>query len=124
MLELLVVFTVPFVAFLWAVHKFFDDHTLGARIAAVGMSIAVAGMLVALMDIERFQAECTIQSIVHNVTLPCKVVPNAYRVLVPALYVATALNAGVVVAGVAISFYRLGRWLGERLKKHSEPGST
>ena len=116
MLEILVVFTVPLVAFLWAVYKFFDDHLLGAKIAAVGMSTAAAGLLVVLMDVERFQAECTIRSIVYNVTLPCKMVPGAYEVLIPILFVAIALNAVVVATGATLTFYRLVK----RLRQHSQ----
>jgi hypothetical protein len=108
MLEILVAFTVPWVAFLWAVHKFFDDHILGTKIALAGVSTAVAGLLGMLMDIQQFQAECTVQSIVHGMTLPCQV-PGAYEILVPALGMAVALNAGVVAAGIAVTFYRLGR---------------
>jgi hypothetical protein len=119
MLEILVVFTVPLVAFMWAVHKFFDDHFLGAIIAAVGASTAEAGLLVVAMDVERFQAECTIQSMVHGVTLPCKMVPGAYEILVPVLVVAILLNAGIVAASATLSFYRLVK----RLKQHSEPRS-
>jgi hypothetical protein len=119
MLEILVAFTVPWVAFLWAVDKFVDDYILGTKIAFAGAFTAEAGLLVALMDIQRFQAECTVQAIVHSVTLPCKV-PSAYEVLVPALYVATALNAGIVVAGTVLSFYRLVK----QLKQHSKPRSA
>ena len=83
MLEILVVFTVPWLAFLWAVHKFFDDHILGTNIALAGALTAEAGLLAVGMDVERFQAKCTIQSMVHNMTLPCKMVPGAYEILVP-----------------------------------------
>jgi hypothetical protein len=120
MLEILVAFTVPFVAFMWAVHKFFDDHFLGAIIAAVGAFTAEAGLLVVGMDVERFQAECTIQSMVHNVTLPCKMVPGAYEILVPVLVVAALLNAGIVAASATLSFYRLVK----QLRQRSEPGSA
>jgi hypothetical protein len=117
MLEILVALTVPLVAFLWAVRKFFDDPTLGAEIALAGALTAEAGLLVAGMDVERFQAECTIQSMVHGVTLPCKVVPGAYEILVPVLVVATLLNAGIAAIGIALTFHRLVK----QLKQHSEP---
>ena len=117
MLEFLVVFTVPWVAFLWAVNKLFDDQFLGAVIATAGAVTAEAGLLVVLMDVERFRAECTIQSIVHGVTLPCEVVPGAYEILVPTLVVATLLNAGVILVGAILLFYRSVK----HLKQHSEP---
>jgi len=120
MLEILIVFVVPLVAFLWAVHKLFDDHYLGTVIAAAGTLTAEAGLLAAIMDFERFQAECTIQSMVHNMTLPCKMVPGAYEILVPVLVVAIALNAGVAAIGIALTFHRLVK----QLRQRSEPRSA
>jgi hypothetical protein len=120
MLEILVIFTVPLVAFMWAVRKFLDDHFLGAIIAAVGAFTAEAGLLAVGMDVERFQAECIIQSMVHNVTLPCKMVPGAYEILVPVLVVATLLNAGIVATSATLSFYRLVK----HLRQRSEPRSA
>jgi hypothetical protein len=119
MLEIVIVFAVPLVAFMWAVHKFFDDHYLGAVIAGAGATTAEAGLLVVAMDFERFQAWCTIQSMIHNVTLPCRMVPGSYEILIPVLVIATLLNAGVVAAGAAVSLYRSARQLGQR----SEPRS-
>jgi hypothetical protein len=117
MLEFLIVFTVPLVAFLWAVHKLFEDHYLGVVIASAGALTAEAGLLVVLVDVERFRAECTIQSMLHNMALPCDMVPGAYEILVPVLAVATLLNAGVIVAGIALSFYRSAKQ-----PRHPEPG--
>ncbi len=117
MLELLVAFAVPLVAFAWAVHRLFDDHFLGVVIASAGASTALAGLLMVLLDVERFRTECTIQSMVHNVTLPCDAVPGAYEILVPTLAVATLLNAGVILAGAVLLLYRTVK----QLKQHPEP---
>jgi hypothetical protein len=114
MLEILVVFTVPLVALMWAVRKFFDDHMLGAEIALAGALTATAGLLATGMDVERFQVECTIQSMMHGVTLPCKMVPSAYEILVPVLAVAILLNAGVAAIGIALTFYRSAKQLRQR----------
>ena len=116
MLEILIVFVVPLVAFLWAVHKLFDDHYLGTVIAAAGTLTAEAGLLAAIMDFERFQAECTIQSMIHNMTLPCKMVPGSYEILIPVLVIATLLNAGVVATGATVSSYKLVKQLRQRSK--------
>jgi hypothetical protein len=96
------------------VHKLFDDHFLGATIAGAGAVTAEAGLLAVIMDFERFQAECTIQSIVHNVTLPCDMVPIAYEILIPVLAIATLLNAGVMAAGIALILYRPVKQLKQR----------
>jgi hypothetical protein len=120
MLEFWIAFTVPLAAFLLAAYKFFEDHMLGACIATVGALAAEAGLLVVGMDFERFRVECTIQSMIHNVALPCDTFPGAYEIIIPVLVIAVVLNAVVMLAGIALTFLRLAN----HLKQHPKPRST
>jgi hypothetical protein len=91
MLDVLVAFIAPWLALLWAFYKLRDDPVWSIVVAVAGIMAGIAGVLVADAVIQELQNECIVQSIVHNVTLPCNT-PQAYRTLGFTSLLALTLN--------------------------------
>jgi len=102
MMELLAAFIAPWLALLWAFYKLRDDPVWSIVVAVAGVMAGIAGVLVADATIQELQNECIMQSIVHNVTLPCSV-PQAYRTLGFTSLLALTLN--LIMFAVAMMVY-------------------
>jgi ribose/xylose/arabinose/galactoside ABC-type transport system permease subunit len=102
MLDLLAAFIAPWLALLWAFYKLRDDPVWSIVVAVAGIMAGIAGVLVADATIQELQNDCIVQSMIHNVTLPCST-PQAYRTLGFTSLLALTLN--LIMFAVAMMVY-------------------
>ena len=102
-LEILLAFLAPWLALLWAFIKLRDDPLWSIILSVAGAIAGVAGVLIADASIQNMQLECTMRSIIHNVSLPCDTQPQPLKTLGFATLL--GLIANLIMFGIAAIVY-------------------